>query len=155
MRTHWIAAVCVVMLTVATGTAAGAGDSIYGTVTAVRRADLVVFDYGSGSYLVHVVGIDLPRDREAAAYARTFVAGIVLHRHVRIRIEGRRDGILDARILTADSVVGFNHDVGLELVRNGFARRMHNFDYSYGELSGAEREARLAGRGVWAAERNR
>ena len=46
-----------------------------------------------------------------------------------------------ARLLTADSVVGLNRDVGLELVRAGLARRRQDYDYKYGELSAAENEA--------------
>jgi endonuclease YncB( thermonuclease family) len=54
-----------------------------------------------------------------------------------------------ARLFTAEPAIGIG-DVGLELVRAGLARRQPNYDYKYGELAAAEKEARTAKRGLWA-----
>ena len=37
-----------------------AGDSLYGKVTEVKTADVVILDYGTGHYVVHIIGIDVP-----------------------------------------------------------------------------------------------
>jgi endonuclease YncB( thermonuclease family) len=63
------------------------------------------------------------------------------------------NGEMVARLLTDDPVNGIK-DVGLELVRAGLARRQQGedaqFDYKYGDLSAAEREAQKARLGIWA-----
>ena len=38
----------------------------------------------------------------------------------------------------------------MELLRAGMARREEGYDYKYGELSAAEKEAQTAKRGLWA-----
>lgn len=139
-----------------------AGDSLYGTVTAVKSAEVVVFEYGAaggsgrsatrktGRYDLRLVGIDAPEGGAIARKATQFVANLVLGKNARMRFEYRnKSGEMVSRLLTDDPALGIK-DVGLELVRAGLARRQPNYDYKYGELSVAEREARLARRGLWA-----
>jgi endonuclease YncB( thermonuclease family) len=128
-----------------------AGDSLYGKVTAVKSADVVVLDYGAGRYDIRIVGIEVPREGPAAEEARKFVTGLVLGKNGRMRFEGRnKEGEMVSRLLTDDPVIGIK-DVGLELVKAGLARRQPNYDYKYHELSAAENEARRAQRGLWAS----
>jgi endonuclease YncB( thermonuclease family) len=128
-----------------------AGDSLYGRVTAVRSADAVVFDYGAGQYNIRIVGIDPPQQGRLADEARQFVSNLVLDKNVRIRFEQRAaNGEMVARLFTDDPAIGIR-EVGVELLRNGLARREPNYDYKYGELSAAENEAQAARRGLWTA----
>ena len=130
-----------------------AGDSLYGKVTAVKSASLIVLDYGDGQYDVRLIGIDAPAAGPLAEEARELVAGLVLGKNARIRFEerGAKEEML-SRLLADDPVLGVK-DVGLELVKAGLAQRQRDFDYKYGELSAAENEARAAKRGLWAQAR--
>src|SRR5258708_5348751 len=55
-----------------------AGDSVYGKVTEVKSANTVVLDYGKGQYIVHIIGVDAPKEGPFANQAREFVAKLVL-----------------------------------------------------------------------------
>jgi len=126
------------------------GDSLYGKVTEVKSADLVVFDYGVGRYDVRLAGIDVPKEGSIANEAKQFVTKMVLGKKARIRFEGRnKNGEMVSRLLTDDPEIGIK-DIGLELVRAGLARRQRAYDYKYGELSKAESEAQKGRRGIWA-----
>jgi endonuclease YncB( thermonuclease family) len=128
-----------------------AGDSLYGKVTEVRSAEVVVLDYGSGQYNVRIVGIDAPKQEPSASQAKQFVSQLVLGKNARIRFEYRdKTGAMVSRLFTDDPVIGIK-EVGVELLRAGLVRRQPNYDYKYGELSAAEREARVAKRGLWSA----
>jgi len=134
---------------------ASAGDSIYGKVTEVKSAEVVVFDYGEGQYNIRVVGVDTPKTRRLAGEAKQFVANLVLGKNARMRFEYRaKNGEMVSRLFTDDPAIGIK-DVGVELVKAGLARRQANYDYKYGELSAAENEARRAKRGLWAAAQPR
>lgn len=125
------------------------GDSMVGTVTAVRSAEVVEFQYEGGRYDVRIVGIVAPRDSGLAREARQFVSRLVLKKRVRLRFEYRLpNGQMVSRVFTADSLAP-QREVGIELLRAGLARRVARYDYKYGELSAAENEARRARRGVW------
>ena len=127
-----------------------AGDSAFGRVVAVRRADLVVFTAPGAEYTLRVVGIVVPRDARVASQATDMVRTMVLGKNARFRLERRlQSGELLVRLLTADPSVGYL-DVGLELVRAGLAQKQANFDYKYQELSAAQSEARRTRRGLWA-----
>jgi endonuclease YncB( thermonuclease family) len=133
---------------------ASAGDSLYGKVTEVRSADVVVLDYGSGQYVVRLVGIQADTSGLAAGGAKEMVRKLVLGKNVRIRFGGRNaNDEMVSQLLTDDPVDGIK-DVGLELLRAGLVHRMqgedHEFGYKYNELSLAESEARTAKRGLWA-----
>jgi len=148
-----------------------AGDSFYGRVTAVKSAEVVVLESipgteggpaaGSrgrstaprpGRYDVRLIGVDAPESGPAARAARQFLTDLVLGKNARMRFEYRnRNGEMVSRLLVDDPAAeGGIKDVGLEMVRAGVARRQSNYDYKYGELSVAEREARSARRGLWA-----
>lgn len=126
-----------------------AGDSLYGTVTAIKSANLVTLDYGGGKYEVRLVGIDVPRNKKIAADAEQYVSRMILGKKVQMRFEGRApNGEMRARLLTTDSTAGIR-DVAIELVKAGLVQRHKGYDFKYGELAAAEREARKAKRGLW------
>lgn len=131
--------------------AAFAGDAFYGKATEVRSAEIIVVDYGKGEYIVRIIGVAVPPEGPIANEAKQFVTKMVLGNVVRARFESRtQNGEMLSRLYTGDP----GKDVGLELVRNGLARRPqgedYQYGYKYGELSAAEREAREAKRGLWA-----
>jgi endonuclease YncB( thermonuclease family) len=131
-----------------------AGDSVYGKVTEVRSADTVILDYGKGQYVVHIIGIDAPKEGPVANQAKEFVAKFVLHKNARMRLGSRAEnGEMYGQLFTDDPETGIK-DVGLELVRSGLVQRQkgqdYQFGYKYSELSTAERQARAAKRGLWA-----
>jgi endonuclease YncB( thermonuclease family) len=130
---------------------AGAGDSLWGKVTAVKDPTLVTLDWGGGTYDIRIVGIDAPKAGEPLqAQAQKFVADLVLDKNARMRLDHRgANDELVCRLFTDDPVIGIK-EVGVELVRAGLARRQPGYDEKYGELAAAESEARAAGRGLWA-----
>jgi endonuclease YncB( thermonuclease family) len=149
MRTIAPIACCVVLAMGMRGAPAFAADSIYGRVTAVKSADVVVFNYGKGEYVLRVIGVDPPDDERRSADSRRFVANLVLGKNVRARIERKApNGEMYARLYTDDPTIGIK-DVGLELIRAGLARRQPTYDGKYGEMAAAEDEARNARRGIW------
>lgn len=127
-----------------------AGDSIYGNVTEVKSADLVTFNYGTGQYDLRLIGIEVPQDESIAKQATAFVSDMLLGKKARMRFEGRAPtGEMMSRLFSDDPDTGIQ-EVAVELVRAGLARRERDFDFKYGELAAAEREARDAKRGLWA-----
>ena len=125
---------------------AKAGDVISGKITEVKSADLVVLDYGHGTYNVRIAGIVVASDKAIAGQAKQFVSNLVLGKTVRGRFEYRnKDGEMVVRLIVGDP----GTDVGIELVRQGLAKRQANYDYKYREMSKAEDEARASRRGVW------
>ncbi|MEO8502386.1 MAG: thermonuclease family protein [Acidobacteriota bacterium] len=128
-----------------------AGDSLYGKVTEVKDATVVTLDYGAGTYVVRITGIEAPREGKFAQDAREVVAKLVLGKTIHLRFEGRNDkGEMVGQVFTDDPEVGVK-DVGLELMKSGLVRRIQGYDYKYHELSAAESEARKGHRGLWAA----
>jgi len=132
-----------------------AGDSLWGTVTAVKEPTLVTLDYGSGSYEIRIVGLDAPKAGALYAEATKFVSDLVLDKHARMRLVRREaDDTFICRLFTDDPVIGIK-EVGVELLRAGLARRQRGYDEKYGELAAAESEARAAGLGLWASAASR
>jgi endonuclease YncB( thermonuclease family) len=153
MRSSAAAFLLVMLAAVAATPARPAGDSLIGTVTAVRAADLVVFNHGAGEYNLRLIGVAPPRTGPMADSARQFVSRMALGKVMRMRFEYRaRNGDMLSRLFTTDTVAGIR-EVNVELLRAGLARRQANYDYKYGELSAAEAEARRAQRGLWAPAR--
>ena len=153
MRKKWFAPVALSLTFVGAALApAVAGDSLWGTVTAVKEPTLVTLDYGSGSYEIRIVGLDAPKAGDALyAQATKFVSDLVLDKHARRRLVRREaDDTFICRLFTDDPVIGIKK-VGVELLRAGLARRQRGYDEKYGELAAAESEARAAGRGLWAS----
>lgn len=129
-----------------------AGDSLYGKVTQVMSADVVTLDYGGGEYELRLVGIDVPREGPITTKATEFVSNLILGKNARMRFAGRTpEGEMMARLFTADPAIGIK-EVGVELVRAGLARRQKDFDFKYGELAAAEKEAQRARLGIWAVQ---
>jgi endonuclease YncB( thermonuclease family) len=127
-----------------------AGDSTYGKITEVESTDVVVLDYGQGRYNVRIIGIDAPKDGRVAEEGKQFVANLVRDKDVQIRFEFRNQkGEMVSKLLTVASPDTGIRDVGVELVKAGLVRRQQDYDYKYGELSAAEKEARSAKRGLW------
>ncbi len=153
---RWAAAWIAGLWMLATGSSPGlAGDSLYGKVTEVTSADRVTFDYGEGKYQLRLVGIDVQRDGPLARQAVQLVSKLVLGKNARMRFEGRsaNDEML-ARLFTDDPETGIR-EVAVELVRTGLARRQKGFDFKYGELAKAERDAQKERRGLWATTQPR
>lgn len=147
MRTKCVVVGLVCLLA---GTAAFAGDSLWGTVISVQRGDTVTLSYGAGSYEIHIAGVDVPTQGPIAEQARKFVENLVLNKPARMRFEYRnKAGQMIARLFTDDPVLGIR-DVGLELLRAGLARRSRNYEYKYGEAAAAEAAAQKARAGLWA-----
>ena len=131
---------------------ARAGDSLVGIVTNVETADTVTLDYGTGSYQLRIIGIDVPREGPLAQSAKKFTADLVLHKKVRMRFDHRTpQGVMLVRLLATDQPK--IKDVGVELVRAGLAQRQKDYVEKYGELAKAEREAQQARRGLWSTQR--
>ncbi len=127
-----------------------AGDVFGGKVTEVRSAEIIVVDYGRGTYVVRIVGITAPQGR-IADQAKEAVTKMLLGNTVYARFQGRnKNGEMVSRVFVGEP----GKDVGLELVRSGLARRLPgkdpDFEYKYGELTKAETEARQNKRGLWA-----
>jgi len=132
-----------------------AGDSTYGTVVEVKGADSLVLDTGKVRYNVRIAGLEPPKERRAADDGKEFVSKLVKGKQVQMRFEYRnKQGEMVGRILTMavpERKVAAR-DVGLEAVKAGMVRRQQDYDYKYGEMSAAEKEARSQRRGMWAAE---
>lgn len=147
-------ALTAVVLALGVAVASFAGDSVFGKVTEVRSADVVVLQGGGGTFVIHLLGVSVPEGATAAA-AKKFVETLVLGKSARMRLGSRLpNGEVSGQLSTADPAAGIK-DVGLELVRAGLAQRQagedYQFGYRYNELTKAESEAREARRGMWAA----
>jgi len=153
MRGRWAIVLSLAILGVAT-TASFAGDSFWGKVTEVKDAGLVTLDNGKARYEVRLVGVEVPREGRIAGEAKDFVSRLVLGKNARVRLESKAKGRMTGQLITDDPEIGLK-DVGLELVRSGLARKSRGYDYKYGELAQAEREAREAKRGLWASARQK
>lgn len=127
-----------------------AGDSAYGKVTAVKRADLVTFDHGAGSFDVHLAGIEIAKDESSAREATRFMTELLLGKPARLRFDGRnRKGEMVGRLHTNDPTFGIK-DAGVELVRNGMAMPQREYrGYKYDEPGQALKEARANKVGMW------
>lgn len=150
---YWIVGFCAFLgfaILIAGSAPVSAGDSIYGRISEVRSANGVVLQHGGGGrFNIRIAGIELPRQKASADRAKDFVQNFALGKNARLRLGYReKDGTFVGRIHIDDPDIGIK-DVGIELVRSGLAQKQANFDYKYGELAAAEREARAAKRGLW------
>jgi hypothetical protein len=130
--------------------AAFAGDSAYGKVIAVKRADLVTFDHGAGSYDIHIAGIEVAKDDASAGEATRFMTELLLNKPARLRFDGRNSkGEMVGRLHTDDPAIGIK-DAGIELVRNGLAMPQSGYrGYKYDEPGQALKDARARKLGMW------
>jgi endonuclease YncB( thermonuclease family) len=145
-----VAAFLALGLTIQSPPVAHAGDSLYGKVTAVKRADLITFDHGAGSYDIRLAGVDIPQDRAVAQEAARFMTKLLLNKPARLRFDGRTaQGEMIGRLYTDDPNVGIK-DTGMEMVRAGMAMPQRAYGgYKYGEPAQAMEEARAKKLGVW------
>jgi endonuclease YncB( thermonuclease family) len=153
MRTRITAGLVVLAVFVTAAIPAVAADSIYGKVTVVKSAEVVVINYGEGTYDIRIAGIDAPTGKErGAADAKKFVSSLLLGKNARVRFERRAPtGEMIGRVLIEQGSPTEITDVGIELLKQGLARRDASYDDKYGKLAEAEQAARDARRGLWAA----
>jgi endonuclease YncB( thermonuclease family) len=144
------AAALAVSLLVQLPATARAGDSLYGTVTAIRQGNVITFDHGAGSFDIRLAGIDLPEDAALSRAADVFVTELILGKPARLRFDGRTaEGEMVGRMYTDDPKLGIK-DVALELVRAGLAKPSGTYaGYKYAELTRAAAEARANKAGIW------
>ncbi len=111
-KRYAIAGILFLLIVTASWFPAKAADVISGKVIEVKSADLVVLDYGRGTYNVRIVGIDVPREGPIAAQAKQVVTTLVLGMTVRGKFEYRnKNGEMVVRLF-----VGPGTDVGVELL---------------------------------------
>ncbi len=131
-----------------------------GVFTAVRDANLVVLDYGEGSYDVRIYGIEAPADGQPfAAEARAFVREALLGKHGAMRFKYRSaKGEMVARIFYFDAD-GRERDLGTDLAAAGLvwlrpgARYRPEVEGQPDQLTAAQAEARSARRGIWSTDK--
>jgi endonuclease YncB( thermonuclease family) len=140
---------------------ARAADSAFGMVTAVKGPNLVTFDYGAGTYDVHIAGVDLPAVNGNAAdkefndrRAREFLESKLLNKRAQLRFHGvAPDGVILGQIYTIDKERKEIHDIGFEMVQNGVADlKLGAGDVNYAQLSQAREEAKSNKFGIWKKE---
>lgn len=85
MRRKWVTAGFLGFLILWSGFfLTSAAKSLYGKVTAVRSADVVLFDYGTGQYVIRILGVEVPKEGPIAQQALEFVSKMVLGKNARI-----------------------------------------------------------------------
>lgn len=126
--------------------------NLYGTFVEIKGTDVVVLDYGAGTYDVRLYGIDAPESGAPFALEASFLLrNLALGKEGKIRFYYRNQ---EDQMVAKAWVDG--EDLGLALVRAGYARRQANVHYKVPEkgqtdaLEAAEKEAWSAGRGLWA-----
>ena len=78
MRKKWATAGFLRLLVFGAGLCpAFAGNSLYGKVTEVKSADVVVLDYGAGQYTIRIAGIEAPKQGRLAQEAKESLARLV------------------------------------------------------------------------------
>ena len=120
--------------------------TLAGKVVSVHDGDtLRVLDAAGTQHKVRLQGIDSPETRQAfGTKARNRLADLTLGKAVTVRVHGR-----DRYGRTLGTVEAAGQDVNRQMVADGFA--WHYVEYSKDAgLARAERDARAAGRGLWA-----
>jgi endonuclease YncB( thermonuclease family) len=127
-----------------------------GVFTAVKDANVVVLDYGEGSYDVRIYGTEAPADGQPfAAEAKAFVREALLGKNGAMRFKYRnRDGEMVSRLFYFDAA-GRERDLGIDLAAAGLvwlkpgARYRPIEEGQTDQLTAAQTEARNARRGIW------
>lgn len=137
------------------GLPAVAGDATYGTVTAVKSANVLAFRHDAGAFDVLLAGVDVPKDREALQNSRRFLDETAVGRRAQFRLDGRNaQGQLVGKVYLSEG--GRVRDLGVEMVRAGIAMPARAYrGYKYGELDAAAAEARAKRMGLWKSRPNR
>ena len=143
MRAVWAIFVVIVL---AVPLLAAEPATLAGKVVSVHDGDtLRVLDAGGTQHKVRLQGIDSPETKQAfGTKARNRLADLTLGKAVTVRVHGR-----DRYGRTLGTVEAAGQDVNRQMVADGFA--WHYVEYSQDAgLARAERDARAAGRGLWA-----
>lgn len=122
-----------------------------GIFTSLQATEVLVMDYGSGTYDVRILGIDAPEPGQPfAEEARAFVRDLAVGREGYLRFRARNAaGEMVSRVYVG------GHDIALELLRAGLAWRLPSATYKpraeglADDLTAAEAEGRAAKRGIW------
>ena len=135
---------------IAVGLPAHAGDSTFGTITAVKSANVVTFKHDAGTYDVLVAGVQAPAVRADAENSRRFIAQMAVGQRAQFRFDGRNPQGLMVGKLHLDDSSGRVRDLGVEMIRAGIVVPMREYQgYKYGEMQAAMAEARGKKLGVW------
>ncbi|MBP9824323.1 MAG: thermonuclease family protein, partial [Thermoanaerobaculia bacterium] len=127
-----------------------------GVFTAVKDANVVILDYGEGSYDVRLYGTEAPADGQPfAAEAKAFVREALLGKNGAMRFKYRNaKEQMVARVFYTDAQ-GVARDLSVELAAAGLAWLRPGARYrpaeegQVDELTAAQAEAQRARRGVW------
>ena len=120
--------------------------TLTGKVVSVHDGDtLRVLDAAGTQHKVRLQGIDAPETKQAfGTKARNRLADLTLGKAVTVRVHGR-----DRYGRTLGTVEAAGQDANRQMVADGMA--WHYVEYSTDAgLAQAERDARAAGRGLWA-----
>jgi endonuclease YncB( thermonuclease family) len=120
--------------------------TLTGKVVSVHDGDtLRVLDAAGTQHKVRLQGIDAPETKQAfGTKARNRLADLTMGKAVTVRVHGR-----DRYGRTLGTVEAAGQDANRQMVADGLA--WHYVEYSKDAgLAAAEREARAAGRGLWA-----
>jgi endonuclease YncB( thermonuclease family) len=150
-KERWARRLCISLLISGAGLCpALAGDALYGTIVNVSSAEVVMLKSATQQYVLRIRGIEIPTS--IAKEAEKFVSKLVLGRGKKVGAHlfyRAKNGEMLSRLYAKDTNTGKVQDVGLELVRAGLAVPQKDYDYKYGELSAAQRDAKTAKLGVW------
>jgi endonuclease YncB( thermonuclease family) len=120
--------------------------TLTGKVVSVHDGDtLRVLDAAGTQHKVRLQGIDAPETKQAfGTKARNRLADLTLGKAVTVRVHGR-----DRYGRTLGTVEAAGQDVNRRMVADGMAWHYARYSKDAG-LARAERDARAAGRGLWA-----
>ena len=120
--------------------------TLTGKVVSVHDGDtLRVLDAAGTQHKVRLQGIDSPETRQAfGTKARNRLADLTLGKAVTVRVHGR-----DRYGRTLGTVEADGQDANRQMVADGMAWHFVEYSNDAG-LAQAERDARAAGRGLWA-----
>jgi len=144
------------LLVLGFATQPAAAKRLDGVFTVVKDANVVVLDYGEGTYDVRIYGTEAPADGQPfAAEAKAFVREALLGKPGAMRFKYRNaKGEMVARVFYYDTD-GHERDLGVDLAAAGLAWLRPGARYRPEEegkpdqLTAAQAEAQAARRGVW------
>jgi endonuclease YncB( thermonuclease family) len=139
--------------------APAAAKRLDGVFTAVKDANVVVLDYGEGSYDVRIYGTEAPADGQPfAAEAKAFVREALLGKPgaMRFKYKNAKDEMV-ARIFYFDND-GKERDLSVDLAAAGLVWLRPGAKYrpveegQLDQLTAAQAAARSARRGIWSTD---
>ena len=144
------------LLALAIAAAPAAAKRLDGVFTEVRDANVVVLDYGEGTYVVRLYGTEAPADGQPfAAEAKAFVREALLNKHgaMRFKYRNAKDEMVSRIFYIASD--GKEHDLGVDIAAAGLAWLRPGARYRPAEegqpdeLTAAQADAQAARRGIW------